>query len=222
MSTHLTVIKCSRVGVPFVVLGAIMFLGLSFPSLNAFAAGQERSPGTRARSEPAQSMVQTTNEKAQPADQENGAAQADLVQQQFSPAPQGGRGKKMMEGGRVISDELIPAGSRIYVAPIQDGFDTYIVAGLQRKSVPLVIVVDPVNADYQLSGVSESDKAGWAKMLFFGSQQTNESASIKIVNLHTGNVVFAYSVNKINSVRGKQSSAESVAKHIKDKIRKNP
>lgn len=43
-------------------------------------------------------------------------------------------------------------------------------------------------------------------MLFLGSQQTNESASVKLVNLQTNNVVFAYSVNKTNSVRGKQTS----------------
>jgi hypothetical protein len=55
-------------------------------------------------------------------------------------------------------------------------------------------------------------------MLFMGSQQTNESASVKMVNLKNGSVVFAYSVNKTNSVRGKQSAAEACAKHMKEKI----
>jgi hypothetical protein len=55
-------------------------------------------------------------------------------------------------------------------------------------------------------------------MLFMGSQQTSETASIKMVNLKTGTVVFAYSVNKGNSVRGKQSAGEACAKHIKKKI----
>jgi hypothetical protein len=118
----------------------------------------------------------------------------------------------------VITNEALPKGARIYVAPIQNGFETYIVAGLEKKKVPVVVVADRTKADYELSGVSDSDKAGWAKMLFLGSQQTNESASIKIVNLKTGNVVFAYSVNKTNSVRGKQSAGEAVAKHINEKI----
>lgn len=82
----------------------------------------------------------------------------------------------------------------------------------------MIIVADRSKADYELTGVSESDKAGWAKMLFLGSQQTNEAASMKIVNLHTGDIVFAYSVNKTNSVRGKQSAGEAVAKHINEKI----
>ena len=118
----------------------------------------------------------------------------------------------------VIKDEKLPAGARLYVAPIQNGFETYIVAGIQKKKVPLVIVADRAKADYELSGVSDTDKAGWAKMLFMGSQQTNESASIKIINLKTGDIVFAYSVNKTNSARGKQSAGEAVAKHINEKI----
>lgn len=118
----------------------------------------------------------------------------------------------------VISNEALPKGARVYVTPIQNGFETYIAAGLEKKKVPVIVVTDRSKADYELTGVSDTDRAGWAKMLFLGSQQTNESASIKIVNLHTGNVVFAYSVNKTNSVRGKQSAGEAVAKHINEKI----
>jgi hypothetical protein len=106
----------------------------------------------------------------------------------------------------------------MFVAPISNGFETYITAGIEKKKVPVVIVADRSKADYELTGVSDSDKAGWAKMLFLGSQSTNESASMKIVNLKTGDVVFAYSVNKTNSARGKQSAGEAVAKHINEKI----
>jgi hypothetical protein len=118
----------------------------------------------------------------------------------------------------IITNESLPKGARLYVAPISNGFETYITAGIEKKKVPVVVVADRSKAEYELTGVSDSDKAGWAKMLFLGSQQTNEAASIKIVNLKTGNVVFAYSVNKTNSVRGTQSAGEAVAKHINEKI----
>jgi hypothetical protein len=118
----------------------------------------------------------------------------------------------------IITNESLPSGARIYVAPMPSGFETYVAAGLEKKKVPVVLVTDRDKADFELSGVSDTDKAGWAKMLFLGSQQTNEAASIKIVNLKTGNIVFAYSVNKTNSVRGKQSAGEAVAKHINEKI----
>ena len=118
----------------------------------------------------------------------------------------------------LMSKERIPYGARIYVAPMANGFDNYVIAGIQQKKVPVVVVADRSHAEFELTGIAETDKAGWAKMLFMGSQQTNESASVKLVNLRTGAVVFAYSVNKVNSVRGKQSAGEAVAKHIKAKV----
>jgi hypothetical protein len=114
-------------------------------------------------------------------------------------------------------DTRIPPGSRIYIAPIE-GFEIYLVAGLQKKEVPLIVVTDRGKADFEMSGVSASEKAGWAKMLFRGSDSSREQASVKIVNLKTGTVVWAYAVNKGNSARGKQSAAESCAKHLKAKM----
>jgi hypothetical protein len=122
------------------------------------------------------------------------------------------------EPGALISEEKIPSGARVYVAPMVNGFDNYIAAGLQQKKVPVVVVADRGKAEFEITGVAETDKAGWAKMLFLGSQQTSETASVKMVNLKTGAVVFAYSVKKSNSVRGKQSAGEACAKHIKEKI----
>lgn len=112
----------------------------------------------------------------------------------------------------------IPAGSKIYIAPIPGGFENYIAAGIMKKKVPVVLINDRTKADYEVSGVSESDKANWAKMLFVGSQASNEQASIQVVDLKVGDVVFAYSVHKVNSVRGKQSAGEACAKHLKEKI----
>ena len=95
------------------------------------------------------------------------------------------------------------------------GFETYLAAGLVKKKVPLVVTTDIRKADYEITGVSETDKAGWAKMLFMGTDQSRETASVKVVELKTGEVVFGYSVHKGSSFRGKQSAAESCAKHLK-------
>jgi hypothetical protein len=114
-----------------------------------------------------------------------------------------------------VNNTKIPSYSKIYVAPIAGGFENYIIAGLRNKKVPLTVVIDRSKTDYEISGVSDSEKAGWAKMLFIGSQNSNEQASIKISDLKTGAVIFGYSVHKTNSVRGKQSAGEACAKHIK-------
>ena len=114
--------------------------------------------------------------------------------------------------------KFIPVGSRVYVAPMKDGFDTFVIAGIMKKKVQVVVVTSREKADYEITGIAESDKASWAKMLFIGSIQSAEQASIKIVEIKTDEVVFGYSVNKGNSYRGKQSAGEACAKHMKESI----
>ncbi|HUJ95748.1 MAG TPA: hypothetical protein VLW84_10825 [Terriglobales bacterium] len=114
-----------------------------------------------------------------------------------------------------VNNAKIPAYAKIYVAPMPGGFENYVIAGLRSKKVPLTVVVDRSKADYEISGVSESEKAGWAKMLFMGSEQSSEQASIKVVDLKTGAIIFGYSVHKGNSMRGRQSAGEACAKHLK-------
>lgn len=115
-------------------------------------------------------------------------------------------------------DTRIPPGARLYIDKIEGGYDIYLSAAMVKKEVPVVLVTDPSRADFELTGVTETDKAGWAKMLFLGSTSSAEQASIKVVNLKTATVVFGYNVNKSNSARGKQSSSEACAKHLKEKI----
>lgn len=138
-----------------------------------------------------------------------------------APAPPGAQTPARGEAGEAVlatPQQVLPAGARLFVAPMPNGFETFVVAGFQKKQVPLVVVALREKADFELTGVSETDKAGWAKILFLRDDSTNETASVKIVNLKTGEVVFAYSVNKGSSARGKQSAGEAVAKHVKRKI----
>lgn len=116
----------------------------------------------------------------------------------------------------------IEKGSRIYVAPMDGGFDTFLVAAIVKKQVPVTVVTDKSKADYEISGIAESEKAGWAKMLFMGSEQSRELASVKVVELQSGQVVYGYAVHKGNSYRGKQSAAEACAKHLKERIENPP
>jgi hypothetical protein len=119
-----------------------------------------------------------------------------------------------------VKETKIPSGSRIYVAPM-DGFENYVVAGIMKKKVPVQIVGDRSKADYEIRGASETERAGWAKMFFLGSDHSNDQASIVMTNLKNNNVVFAYSVNKHSSVRGKQSTGEAIGKHLNEAIGKD-
>jgi hypothetical protein len=126
--------------------------------------------------------------------------------------------ERVGDAGGSAESKAIPAQSRVFITPIEGGFDTYLSAALVKKDVPLTIVAIKEKADFEITGIAESEKAGWAKMLFLGSGQSNEQASIKVVNLKTGVVAFAYAANKGSAARGKQSAAESCAKHLKARM----
>ncbi|HKE35639.1 MAG TPA: hypothetical protein VKB66_10565 [Candidatus Acidoferrum sp.] len=116
------------------------------------------------------------------------------------------------------SKKGIERGSRIYIAPIEGGFDTFLAAAIIKKQVPVTVVTDRTKADYEVTGISSTEKAGWAKMLFMGVDNSNDMASIKVVEIKSNEVVYGYSVRKGNSYRGKQSAAEACAKHLKERI----
>lgn len=119
---------------------------------------------------------------------------------------------------RAEGPATIPAGSKVYVAPM-DGFETYLKAAMEKKKVPLAVVENKQDATYQITGVAGSQKAGTAKKFIMGSWHSREEASIQVVNVKTGVVVFAYSYTTENSTHGKRSSAEACAKHLKDAIK---
>ncbi len=115
-------------------------------------------------------------------------------------------------------DKPIPRGARVFIAPVEGGFENYLAAAIQKKNVPITVVTNRDKADFEISGVAETEKAGWAKMLFMGSAASKEQAGIKIVDIKSEEVVFAYAVHKSNSARGRQSAAEACAKHLKEKV----
>ena len=87
------------------------------------------------------------------------------------------------------------------------------------KKVPLAVVENKQDAAFEITGVAGSQKAGTAKKIITGSWHSKEEASIKVVDVKTGVVVFAYSYTTENSTHGKRSSAEACAKHLKDAVK---
>ena len=111
-------------------------------------------------------------------------------------------------------------GAKVFVNPMPDGFDAILKAAFATKKVPVVIVATKDDADFEIKGSSETQKAGAAKKVFMGSWHSDEQASISVANLKSGEIVFAYSANKKNSAHGKQTSAEACAKHLKEELDK--
>jgi|EndMetStandDraft_3_1072993.scaffolds.fasta_scaffold112579_3 hypothetical protein len=120
---------------------------------------------------------------------------------------------------RQPSATTIRNGAKVFVASMPDGFDTYLKAALVKKNVPVVVVATREEAEFEIKGSAESQKAGAAKKIFMGSWHSDEQASISVSSLASGEVVFAYSANKKNSAHGKQSSAEACAKHLAEHMK---
>jgi len=114
--------------------------------------------------------------------------------------------------------KAIPAGSKVFINPMNDEFEKYLVAAFEAKKVPVEVVTEKEKADFEITGASESKKAGVAKIIIMGSWRSREQASITVTNLKSGEAVWAYSVNKSDSAHGKRSTAEACAKHLKGKI----
>ena len=113
---------------------------------------------------------------------------------------------------------VIPKGATVFIATMPDNFNEYLKAAIEKKQVPVTVVENRDQAQFEITGYSETEKASTAKKLIMGSWHSRESASIKVANLITGVVAFAYSYNNTNSAHGKKSSSESCAKHLKQKI----
>lgn len=123
---------------------------------------------------------------------------------------------------RVTDPTYIPAGSRVYVADIYGlpGFENNLVAAFQKKRVDLIIVADRSQADFEINGFAQSEKAGWAKIIF-GSGLPESEASIQMVNLRTAVVSYAVASYRVNSINGNKSTAEHLAKNLRQKMERD-
>src|SRR5712664_1080505 len=81
--------------------------------------------------------------------------------------------------------QLIPANSRVYIATFKsedtqrpvEGFETYMAAALRKKNVPLIIVSDRSQADFEIAGSADKKGAGAAKKWLLGDFRKTTSAS---------------------------------------------
>lgn len=104
--------------------------------------------------------------------------------------------------------------------PSENGMHTALAGALTKKKVPLTMVVAADKADYVITVVGEYKKAGWAKSIVSGGAARGESnASMTVAHRESGEIVYAYNVDKGNAARGLQSAAEACAKHLGNHIK---
>ncbi|MBI4480456.1 MAG: hypothetical protein HY651_10580 [Acidobacteria bacterium] len=118
----------------------------------------------------------------------------------------------------------IPAGSKVFIRPI-DGFETWLMAGFAKKKVPLRIVSDIDQADFEISGTIQiAEPSKWEKIAAIVARVADEptyvstqvDVAISVTNRKTGEVVYGYAWHGMR--RAQQSAAEACAKNIKAKV----
>lgn len=116
----------------------------------------------------------------------------------------------------------IRAGSKVYVEDIAGlpGFENNLVAAFQKKQVNLLIVADRSLADFEVTGFAQSQKAGWAKIIF-GSGLPESEAGIQMANIRTGVIAYAVASYKVDSLNGNKSTAEHLAKNLRQKMERD-
>lgn len=133
-------------------------------------------------------------------------------------APAAAQPTSILSASAPVNTRIV-SGATVFMAPM-DGFENYLAAAFQKKSVPLVPVASEEQATYVLKGTSEEKKPGWAKIVVMGQIHADNAASVQMIDRRSGAIVFAYSVNKKNTLHGQQTTAEACAKHLKEQIEK--
>jgi hypothetical protein len=97
-------------------------------------------------------------------------------------------------------------------------FNIYLAAAVWKKHLKVIITTDRSKADFILEGVLDHQKLlGWKSSIFDDwaapvlPQHVTEhdAASVRLVT-KSGDVVFAYSTDRNNSIHGRQTAAESI------------
>jgi hypothetical protein len=103
------------------------------------------------------------------------------------------------------SNPVIPLNARLYI-DADGGFDIFLTAAMEKNHVPLTITTDKSKADFALQGFSERDA------------RSEDSASVRMVDLKTRDVVFTWSIEKKATPHSLQDAAEACAKQVRTAV----
>lgn len=115
---------------------------------------------------------------------------------------------------------------RIYIEP-QNGFESYLSAAIVKKHVPAVVTTNKDETAFVLTSAvisreeSTGSKVARCLFLYCAGAEGTQTATVQLVNSKTQEVAWAYNVRKA-SASAYQSTAEAVAKHLKEFLEQHP
>jgi hypothetical protein len=90
--------------------------------------------------------------------------------------------------------------ARVFVQA-DGGFDLLMTAALEKKHLPVSVVTDKSQADFEVGATHSSNEAG-----------------VKLVDLKNGDVIFAYSAAGKSERRAEKTAAEACAEHMRSVV----
>ena len=83
----------------------------------------------------------------------------------------------------------VPAGSKVFIAPMEGNLNPFIAAEIIKKKLPIVIVTEEKDAEYILAGASIKGDDRWYHTVF-GGKDKNEG-SVQLLNVKERTMVWA-------------------------------
>jgi hypothetical protein len=126
-----------------------------------------------------------------------------------------------------MSVARVPTGLRIYIQPQPDGQESYLAAAIVKKHVPAIVTQNRDEAQFLLTAAAQSkeestgSKIARCPFIYCIGMEGMRTVTVQLVRAQTNEIAWAYTVNKGNA-NAFQSTAESVAKHLKQFLEQHP
>ena len=89
----------------------------------------------------------------------------------------------------VNGQSTVPAGSKVFIAPMEGKLDGFIAPEIIKKKVPLVVVTEERDAEYILTGASIKADDKWYHVIF-GGKDKNEG-NVRLISVKDHQMVWA-------------------------------
>lgn len=111
---------------------------------------------------------------------------------------------------------------KVYIAPMQEGFDSFIAAAFIKNKVPVSITSVESEAQYVISGQAVKGQNKWYDTVF-GSERDRNQGSIKMLKVADKSVVWAGSAGDKSFWWGslKRGGQSKVANRLARQIKKD-
>jgi hypothetical protein len=91
--------------------------------------------------------------------------------------------------GDIPASSKIPAGSKVFIAPMDGNLNGFIAPEIVKKKLPLVVVMDEKDADFILTGASIKADDKWYNTVF-GGKDKNEG-NVQLVSVKERQMIWA-------------------------------